>query len=98
MATLNLLNPPLPNDPKIHTNTKGKTKLKTNRELSEGEKLREEMKYEIAKELGISDKIDEFGWGGLTAEETGRIGGIMTRVKKQRNIPNNKEIEGYSEK
>lgn len=75
-----------------------KTKLKTNRELSEGEKLREEMKYEIAKELGISDKIDEFGWGGLTAEETGRIGGIMTRVKKQRNIPNNKEIEGYSEK
>lgn len=40
------------------------------------------MKYEIANELGLTDKIDRFGWGGLTAKETGRIGGIMTVRKK----------------
>ncbi len=43
------------------------------------------MKYEIAEELGLIDKIKRFGWGELTAEETGRIGGIMTAKKKQRN-------------
>lgn len=40
------------------------------------------MKYEIASELGLIDKINERGWGGLTAKETGRIGGIMTVRKK----------------
>ena len=43
------------------------------------------MKYEIAEELGLIDKIKRFGWGELTAKETGRIGGIMTARKKQRN-------------
>ena len=28
-------------------------------------------KYEVAKELGIYDKVLEKGWGSLTAEETG---------------------------
>lgn len=69
-----------------------KSKIKSNKELSKMEKLREEMKYEIAKELGLSSKVDKVGWGGLTAEETGRIGGIMTKIKKDRNIPKNKEI------
>ncbi|WP_334299918.1 small, acid-soluble spore protein, alpha/beta type, partial [Anaerobutyricum hallii] len=32
-------------------------------------------KYEVAKELGIYDKVLEKGWGSLTAEETGRVGG-----------------------
>jgi small acid-soluble spore protein F (minor alpha/beta-type SASP) len=41
------------------------------------------MKYEIAKELGLGDKLSAVGWGGLTAEETGRIGGIITRRKKE---------------
>ncbi|SCG82628.1 small acid-soluble spore protein [Proteiniborus sp. DW1] len=38
----------------------------------------DKLKYEIAQELGLMDKIKEVGWGGLTAKETGRIGGIMT--------------------
>ncbi|WP_300347224.1 alpha/beta-type small acid-soluble spore protein [Clostridium sp.] len=71
-----------------------KGKLKSNKELNEAEKLREKMKYEIAGELGLSDKVDELGWGGLTAEETGRIGGIMTKRKKQLHIPSNDEILG----
>lgn len=42
------------------------------------------MKLEIAKELGLMDKVEELGWGGLTAKETGRIGGLMTAKKRQR--------------
>ena len=41
------------------------------------------MKYEIAEELDLIDKIKRFGWGELTAKETGRIGGIMTARKKR---------------
>jgi hypothetical protein len=69
-----------------------KNKLKSNRELTDLEKLRERVKYEIASELGLKDKVDKYGWGGLTAEETGRVGGIMTRKKKEMNIPKNNII------
>ena len=41
------------------------------------------LKYEIASELGLMDKIKENGWKSLTARESGRIGGIMTTRKKQ---------------
>lgn len=40
-------------------------------------------KLEIAKEIGLIDKIEELGWGGLTAKESGRIGGIMTAKKRK---------------
>lgn len=43
------------------------------------------MKYEIADELGLMDKVNELGWGGLTAKEAGRIGGILTSRKKIKN-------------
>lgn len=75
-----------------------KAKLKSHKELTESEKLREELKYEIADELGLREKVDSQGWSGLTAEETGRIGGIMTKRKKELNIPKNDIIlnqEGY---
>ncbi len=42
----------------------------------------EKMKYEIAKELGLLDKVMSEGWKSLSAKETGRIGGLMTRKKK----------------
>jgi len=41
------------------------------------------LKFEIAKELGLTDKIKEVGWAGLTAKESGRIGGIITSRKKK---------------
>ena len=44
------------------------------------------MKLEIAKEIGLMEKVEELGWGGLTAKETGRIGGIMTAKKRKRKI------------
>lgn len=41
------------------------------------------MKYEIAKELGLFDQVMASGWKSLSAKETGRIGGLMTRRKKE---------------
>lgn len=41
------------------------------------------LKLEIADELGLTDRIKEVGWGGLTAKESGRIGGIMTSRKRK---------------
>jgi small acid-soluble spore protein F (minor alpha/beta-type SASP) len=59
-----------------------KSKIKANKELTEEEKMREKIKYEIAEELGLSDKVSKDGWGELSAEETGRIGGLMAKRKK----------------
>ena len=49
-------------------------------ELPEEEKI----KYEIAEEIGILDKVLENGWKSLSAKETGRIGGLMTRRRKEK--------------
>jgi hypothetical protein len=46
-------------------------------------KPEEKLKYEIATELGLLDKVMEEGWKSLSAKETGRIGGIMTKRRKQ---------------
>ena len=37
----------------------------------------ERVKYEIAEELGLLDKVLEDGWKSLSSKETGRIGGII---------------------
>lgn len=42
----------------------------------------ESLKLEIAAEIGVFDKVLEGGWRSLTAKESGRIGGLMTRRKK----------------
>ncbi len=47
------------------------------------ETLEDKWKYEIASELGLLDKVLSDGWGGLTAKETGRIGGLITVRKKK---------------
>ncbi|MBQ9700645.1 MAG: small, acid-soluble spore protein, alpha/beta type [Lachnospiraceae bacterium] len=40
------------------------------------------IKYEIAEELGLLDKVLNNGWKSLTSKETGKIGGIMTQRRK----------------
>ena len=40
------------------------------------------MKYEIAEELDLLDKVREGGWKALSSRETGRIGGMISRRKK----------------
>ena len=39
----------------------------------------ERLKYQAAEELGLTERLMRVGWGGLTAGETGRIGGIVAR-------------------
>lgn len=34
-------------------------------------------KYQLAAELGLLPKLKQLGWAGLTAKETGQIGGRM---------------------
>ena len=46
-------------------------------------KPEEKLKYEIAEELGYLDKVKATGWKSLTAKESGRIGGMMTKRKKE---------------
>jgi len=42
----------------------------------------EAMKMEIAAELGLLEKVQSVGWAGLSAVETGRMGGILTKRKR----------------
>ena len=46
-------------------------------------KPEELLKYEIATELGLSDKVIAGGWRSLTAKESGRIGGLVTKKKRE---------------
>ena len=43
----------------------------------------DKMKLEIAEELGLLDQVQSQGWKSLSAKETGRIGGLMTKKKRQ---------------
>ena len=57
-------------------------KIKKEKVLTDSDLL----KYEIAEELGLLDKVRKSGWKSLTAKESGRIGGLMNkrgRVKKE---------------
>jgi hypothetical protein len=55
-------------------------------------KPEEMIKYEIAGELGYLDKVMAGGWKSLTAKESGRIGGIMTKRKKDMQKKQEKQI------
>lgn len=46
-------------------------------------KPEQQLKYEIAKELGLYEQVIEQGWKSLSAKETGKIGGLMTKKKKE---------------
>ena len=43
----------------------------------------EKLKYEIAEELGVLDQVMDGGWKSLSAKETGRIGGLMTKRRRE---------------
>ena len=40
------------------------------------------MKYEVAEELGLLDRVMTDGWRSLSSKETGRIGGILAKRKR----------------
>ena len=43
----------------------------------------EQLKFEIAQELGLDAKVLQKGWKSLTSKESGRIGGMITGRKRQ---------------
>ncbi len=73
-----------------------KSKIKANKELTKEEKLREKMKYEIATELGLKDKVDKLG-GRTNLRRNRKNRGIMTKRKKELKLPKNEEILKMSE-
>ena len=56
-----------------------KTVEKKEKKLTENDII----KYEIAEELGLLDKVNANGWKSLTARESGRIGGLLAKRKKK---------------
>ncbi len=41
------------------------------------------LKYSAAARLGLTEKLLAVGWAGLSAQETGRIGGLVRAMKKR---------------
>ena len=39
-------------------------------------------KYEAAEKLGLTERLCQVGWAGLTAQEAGRIGGCLRGRRK----------------
>ena len=54
------------------------TSMEDVRTLSKAEQL----KYEIAEEIGVLDKVFEQGWGALSSKESGKIGGLLAKKNK----------------
>ena len=46
-------------------------------------KPEDQLKFEIATELGLADKVLANGWKSLTSKESGRIGGLVTKRKRE---------------
>jgi len=44
----------------------------------------ERLKYEAARELGLLPKLKQVGWAGLSAAESGRIGGMVGAKKRKK--------------
>ena len=63
----------------IFMSQKKEKKLNLN-ELTEEELL----KYEVAEELGLLDRVLNQGWKSLSSKETGRIGGMVNRKKREK--------------
>jgi hypothetical protein len=56
-------------------------KKKAKKPLSE----RDLLKLEIAREMGVLEQVEQAGWGSISNETCGRLGGIMRQRLKQQN-------------
>ena len=46
-------------------------------------KPEDKLKYEIAEELGLLDKVQQYGSKSLTSRESGKIGGLINKKKRE---------------
>ena len=51
----------------------------------------EKIKYEIAEDLGLLERVLEDGWKTLSAKETGRIGGLITKRRREQKAIDSQE-------
>ena len=59
------------------------SKLSSKEKLFDALTEDQKMKLEIASELGLLEQVQRDGWKSLSSKETGRIGGLMTKKKRQ---------------
>ena len=45
---------------------------------------KDRLKMKIAKQLGLLEQVRRDGWGSLSAKECGQVGGILSRLLKER--------------
>ena len=45
---------------------------------------RERNKYRAAQAAGLLDRVLEVGWAGLSAKESGRIGGLAAHMNQEK--------------
>jgi len=43
----------------------------------------ERSKYQAARAAGLLDRVLEVGWAGLSAKESGKIGGILAHMNQR---------------
>lgn len=43
---------------------------------------KEKRKYDAARRFGLTDKLAQVGWAGLSAKDAGRIGGSLHGKRK----------------
>lgn len=79
---------------KLPTNlSEGVSTMKKKKEF----RLEDKLKYEIAQELGLYDKVVREGWKALSARETGKIGGMITKKKRELKKKEEKSYESTDE-
>ncbi|MGN0775633.1 MAG: hypothetical protein ACI4MM_03030 [Candidatus Ventricola sp.] len=49
---------------------------------------RERSKYRAAEAAGLLDRVLEVGWAGLSAKESGKIGGILAHMDQEKMADN----------
>lgn len=52
----------------------------------------EKLKYEVITELGLFEKVKNYGWKSLSSKETGRIGGLITKKKKMLQVDKSQQV------
>lgn len=58
----------------------GRARQRRQRQAAEQESPLYRLKVEGAQALGLWEKVQAVGWGGLSAAESGRVGGYITRM------------------
>ncbi len=66
-----------------NNNTEANSKVSSKEKLFDALTEDQKMKLEIASELGLLEKVQRDGWKALSSKESGRIGGLMTKKKRE---------------